>query len=151
MTAPCVVKRTVAWGVAAVPLAVWVASFLPALVPAPASDPLPAMLREWLPGLFVGVALARCTVPPWRRLIGWVGALAALWLVPAVAGVITSTLGTRLVMGSPTRMLAFAREAWAFWIAQPQWGPLAVAVGVGLAGAALVRVLGPPRGQPTRT
>lgn len=86
---------------------------------------------QWLPALLVGAILA------WsgRRVGAWVGALAILWLAPAVLWALLGAVGSRVNLGSWGAMLESAVTTLLLQLAGGVWSVL-LAAAIGLAGAA---------------
>ena len=154
LTSPCVVRRTIAWALAAIPLAVWAMGLLLALAPSGRLGALPWWLMRWLPAVIVGAALVRCGVRPLRRLVGWVAALAVLLFVPALMVGVTATPGLTRVLRNPAEIVGYAGRVLAQTWAHLTWEPVALALLIGGAGAVVTLLVGPlfaGRPQPTRT
>ena len=154
LTSPCVVRRTIAWALAAIPLAVWGTGLLLVLVPIQRLGALPWWLMRWLPAVIVGVALVRCGVRPARRLVGWIAALAVLLFVPALIVALASTPGLTRVLRNPAEIVGYAGRVLAQAWPHLTWEPVALALLIGGAGTIVVLLVGPlfaGRAQPTRT
>ncbi|MGO2751253.1 MAG: hypothetical protein ACTIA6_14470 [Pseudoclavibacter sp.] len=66
-------------------------------------------LVRWAPGLAVGTVLGVLGVSSLARVGAWLGALVAVWLVPAVLGSMQYALGTRNAFGDGLLMADLAR------------------------------------------
>ncbi|BCW65298.1 hypothetical protein NicSoilB4_00610 [Arthrobacter sp. NicSoilB4] len=97
-------------GLAAVPLASWLAAGVSAVAGIGNFPALLAMALRWLPAVLVGAALAWCGLRPKIRALVWLVDLGLLWVVPAIFSAVRSMLGTRVLAGDLQGMAALGKQ-----------------------------------------
>ena len=124
------------------------------LAPEPAFAGEPAWLWtavRWVPSVLVGAAIAWGGVSTVGRVVAALGALAILWIGPALITAVSAAAGTRVLAREPAEMLDYGRRVFGMALTDPSLvvPPLVVAVavaGIGLVGRALRGRSGPGRG-----
>lgn len=115
------------------------------LAPDPVFTGEPAWLWaavRWVPSVAVGAAIAWCGITTFGRIVAALGALAILWIGPALITAVSGAAGTRVLAREPAEMLDYGRRVFGMALTDPGLvvPPLAVAVavaGIGLVGRAV--------------
>jgi hypothetical protein len=154
-------RARAARAVAAAVLAVATASWLNVLVvpdPVVISDAQSALLTAapWVAAAVAGVGLALCPPRGVRAVLGWVVALAILWLGPALVIAVSYVAGSRVLLAHspPAELLDAGWDVFraAVHPANHPIGPFVLAVLVGLSGLLLRQGVPHPRpGEDART
>jgi hypothetical protein len=150
--------RPVLRALAAAPLAVlavnWLSALTVALLGSAAAYRFVGQTR-WLVGILLGLALASVGLRPARRVVTWVVALAAVWVLDAaITMLVNVTVLLRPGSGLPgtVREVASAgQDVFVQALLDHRPGPLVLAVIVGLAGSLLVPRLRPDGDGPRET
>jgi hypothetical protein len=150
--------RPVLRALATAPLAVLAVNWLSALTVAllgPAAAPLFVGQTRWLVGILLGLALATVGLRPARRIVTWVVALTASWVLDAA---ITALSYVTVLLrpgaglpGSVREVAAAGREVFVQALLAHRPGPLVLAVLIGLAGSLLLPRLRPGGDRPPST
>ena len=137
--------RPVLRALATAPLAVLAVNWLSALTVAllgPSAAALFVGQTRWLVGILLGLALAAVGLRPARRIVTWVAALAAVWVLDAaITALAYVTVLLRPGAGLPGNLREVAdagRDVFVQALLAHRPGPLVLAVVVGLAGALLL-------------
>ncbi len=124
-------------GVVALLLGTW----LNALVTAPFDVPPDAVVRvtgltRWVAPVLIGGAIAWTGLRTAGRVAAALGALLAVWLVPALFTAVTSAVGSRVLAGRPAEMLDYGTGVFRMAATMPSLvlPPLLVTAGVAVAG-----------------
>ncbi|HET8988690.1 MAG TPA: hypothetical protein VFN43_09290 [Humibacillus sp.] len=137
--------RPVLRALAAAPLAVlavnWLSALTVALLGSAAAYRFVGQTR-WLVGILLGVALASVGLRPARRVVTWVVALAAVWVLGAALTMLVNvTVLLRPGAGLPDTLhevAAAGRDVFVQALLHAPPGPLVLAVVIGLAGSLLM-------------
>lgn len=78
-------------------------------------------VTEWIPPVLVGLVVAWCGIGTVGRKAAAVASLLLLWVLPALLGAISATLGTRVLANDPTGMLDYFVNT--FRQGLGPWGP----------------------------
>ena len=142
IASPSTVKATIGFGLMAIPVTSWAVVWVVNVVGflnVPTAVPTVA---RWVPAVLVGCALAWCGLRHARRVVAWVLNLVFLWLLPALFTAVQSVLGTRVLAGDVSEMLAMGRDVFGQAL-----GPdgaalptLLLALGIGLVGVGVQAV-----------
>ena len=142
--------RPVLRALATAPLAVLAVNWLSALTVSllgPAAAPLLVGQTRWLVGILLGLALAAVGLRPARRVVTWVVALAAVWVLDAaITALAYVTVLLRPGAGLPGNVREVAdagRDVFVQALLAHRPGPLVLAVVVGLIGSLLLPRLRP--------
>lgn len=133
---------TAALGVAlaAVPFGSWVGRWFVAFTGEVFPPVFLLDLLRWVPAIVVGTALVWCGVRPAQRIAVWVGALLALWVVPALFAAIQYGLGMRVLGGDIAEMAQVSVQLFPMVLAEV-WLPVVVALAIGVVGTAVRMVV----------
>jgi hypothetical protein len=142
--------RPVLRALAAAPLAVLAVNWLSALIVAllgPAAAYRFVDQTRWLVGILLGLALAAVGLRPARRVVTWVLALAAVWVLEAaITMLVNITVLLRPGYGLPgtvREVAAAGHDVFVQALFAYRFGPLVLAVVIGLTGSLLIPRLRP--------
>lgn len=129
---------------AAVPFGTWLVQGV--LAPNSQYGPGVGLAAFWTPAVVVGAALIWCGVRPPVRLVVWVAALLALWILPALFTAVQYGLGMRVLQGDVAEMAAAAIDVFPA-VLREVWMPVAGAFAIGAVGTGVREALrAGPRG-----
>ncbi|GAT74554.1 putative integral membrane protein [Microbacterium sp. HM58-2] len=118
---------------AAVPFANWAMRWVVAFTGEALVPIWTTSVARWIPAVVVGLALVWCGVRPLWRLVVWVVALLALWIVPALYTAFSYGLGMRVLDGDVVEMMRAAAQVFPMALGI-EWLPVVVAAGIGVVG-----------------
>ena len=119
---------------AAVPFAAWINAIAAALLGPAGLPPAFATTTRWLAAVLVGLALAWCGFRPPHRLAVWMAGLLALWVTPALITALQYSLGSRLILGDVSEMIAAGSQVFRSALTE-NTGPLIVGLAIASVGS----------------
>ena len=112
-------------------LTVWLPGLTYALVPISTQVPLAVYkVLEWLPPVMTGVAIGWCGVRTVRRGAASVGALAIIWVGPALATAISYAIGSRIYLQFPRELWPAGSQVFRAALGSTGQGPQRIAITV---------------------